>query len=100
MLERGLVKKNIVVKSFNIGIIDRLCNLKQLKPTWMWREELLPPSIAIVDSRHGASIFKADDRICSHQLMTIIVMDECPDGYCANGWFHFDLNSTAPSAAG
>lgn len=36
-----------------------------------------------------------DDGICSRRPVTIIVTDECPGGYCANGRFHFDLSGAA-----
>uniref|UniRef100_A0A1D1XLQ3 Expansin-B3 n=1 Tax=Anthurium amnicola TaxID=1678845 RepID=A0A1D1XLQ3_9ARAE len=36
-----------------------------------------------------------DQRVCSRRAVTIIVTDECPGGYCANGRTHFDLSGAA-----
>lgn len=36
-----------------------------------------------------------DKSICSRRAVTIIVMDECPGGYCSNGNTHFDLSGAA-----
>ena len=36
-----------------------------------------------------------DKSICSRRAVTIIVTDECPGGYCANGRTHFDLSGAA-----
>ncbi|KAL5977727.1 Expansin-B16 [Asimina triloba] len=37
----------------------------------------------------------SDRSICSRRAVTIIVVDECPGGYCANGRTHFDLSGAA-----
>ncbi|MQL88635.1 hypothetical protein Taro_021196 [Colocasia esculenta] len=36
-----------------------------------------------------------DQHVCSRRPVTIIVTDECPGGYCANGRTHFDLSGAA-----
>ncbi|XP_024023418.1 expansin-B3-like [Morus notabilis] len=36
-----------------------------------------------------------DNNICSRRAVTIVVTDECPGGYCANGRTHFDLSGAA-----
>ena len=36
-----------------------------------------------------------DRDICSRRAVTIIVMDECPGGYCSGGRTHFDLSGAA-----
>lgn len=36
-----------------------------------------------------------DRAICARRAVTIIVTDECPGGYCANGRTHFDLSGAA-----
>ncbi|KAK8714817.1 hypothetical protein V6N13_042166 [Hibiscus sabdariffa] len=36
-----------------------------------------------------------DKSICSRRAVTIIVTDECPGGYCADGRTHFDLSGAA-----
>ncbi|KAJ8749131.1 hypothetical protein K2173_013738 [Erythroxylum novogranatense] len=38
---------------------------------------------------------KCRQNICSRRAVTIIVTDECPGGYCANGRTHFDLSGAA-----
>nr|WHL46228.1 expansin B16 [Lolium arundinaceum] len=36
-----------------------------------------------------------DRGVCSRRAVTVIVTDECPGGYCAQGRIHFDLSGAA-----